>query len=145
MAYSKVIFNGTTLMDVTQDTVESNTLLDGETATASNGVQIVGSAQIGTGWTEETVTSGGAVITAIDPYVMYHFTGAITSLTITMNSPSTGQLAHYHFDFLSGSTAPTFTMPQSVVMPDNFTVEANKKYEVDLLNNYGAVITWTTS
>lgn len=42
MAYSKITLNGTTLMDVTQDTVDEDTLLEGETATKANGVRTTG-------------------------------------------------------------------------------------------------------
>ena len=92
---------------------------------------------------EVTVSTAGAVTQALDAGKIYHFTGALTSLTITLNA-TTG-LAQYHFDFLSGSTAPTLTMPGTVTMPDSFAVEASKRYEVDVLNNYGAVISWATS
>lgn len=48
MAYSKVILNGTTIMDVTQDTVNASNLLSGETATRKDGVSIIGEATGGT-------------------------------------------------------------------------------------------------
>lgn len=92
--------------------------------------------------TEVSVSTAGAVTQALDAGKLYHFTGALTSLTITLNAPASGDLAEYHFDFNSGSTAPTLTMPNTVTMPDSFTVEANKRYEVDVLNGYGAVISW---
>lgn len=92
--------------------------------------------------TEVTNSSAGAVSVALDPEKIYHFTGALTSITPTLTSPSSGQLAHYHFDFNSGSTAPTLTLPQTVTMPSGFTVEASKHYEIDILNNYGAVMAW---
>lgn len=94
---------------------------------------------------EVTNSSTGAVSLALDPEKLYHFTGAITGLTITFNSATANQNAHYHFDFLSGATAATLTLPNTVVMPSSFTVEANKRYEVDILNNYGAVMSWATS
>ena len=94
--------------------------------------------------TEVTVSTAGAVTQALDAGKIYHFTGALTALTITLNAPASGDLAQYHFDFLSGSTAPTLTMPNTVTMPDSFTVEAGKRYEVDVLNNYGAVVSWAT-
>lgn len=94
--------------------------------------------------TEVTVSTAGAVTQALDSGKIYHFTGALTSLTITLNAVASG-VAQYHFDFLSGSTAPTLTMPNTVTMPDSFAVEANKRYEVDVLNNYGAVISWANS
>ena len=105
---------------------------------------VTGTAQTGGGWVEETISTSGAVTKALDPYTLYHFTGALTSLTITLNAPSAGEIAHYHFDFLSGSTAPTLSLPSSVTMPDSFSVEAGKRYEVDILNNFGTVVEWTS-
>ena len=96
-------------------------------------------------WTEQTISTAGAVSQTLSPFVIYHFTGAVTSLTITLGVPESGQLAHYHFDFLSGSTAATLSLPQSVDMPDNFVVESNNRYEIDILNNYGTVVSWETS
>lgn len=93
---------------------------------------------------EVTISTAGAVTQALDAGKVYHFTGAITALTITLNAAAAG-LSHYHFDFLSGATAPTLTMPNTVTMPDSFTVEANKRYEVDILNSYGAVMAWAIS
>lgn len=93
---------------------------------------------------EVTVSDDGAVTQALDAGKIYHFTGALTSLTITLNAAS-GQPAHYHFDFDSGSTAPTVTIPNTVTMPDSQSFDANKHYEVDILNNYGVVSAWATS
>ena len=94
--------------------------------------------------TEVTVSTAGAVTQALDAGKIYHFTGALTSLTITLNAAASGQLAHYHFDFDCGSTAPTVTIPNTVTMPSG-TFDASKHYEVDILNNYGAVLSWATS
>ena len=95
--------------------------------------------------TEVTDTSTGSQTKTIDSNKIYHFTGALTALTIQLNAPATGELAWYHFDFLSGATALTLSMPQDIKMPDSFQVEANKRYEIDILNNYGAVMVWATS
>lgn len=92
--------------------------------------------------TEVTVATDGAVNQALEAGKWYHFTGALTGLTITLTAPASGELAQYHFDFTSGATAPTLTMPDSVVMPEGFSVEANKRYEVDVLNNYGVAQSW---
>ena len=94
----------------------------------------------------EVTNTAAAPSLALDPEKIYHFTGTLTSLTITaLTSPASGQLAHYHFDFNSGSTATTLTLPQTVVMPSGFTVEASMHYEIDILNNYGAVMAWANS
>ena len=75
----------------------------------------------------------------------YHFTGALTGLTITLTAPASGELAQYHFDFTSGATAPTLTLPNTVTMPEGFSVEANNRYEVDILGGYGAAQSWEVS
>ena len=95
--------------------------------------------------TEVTNTDTGALTPALDAGKIYHFTGAITSIAPTLTAAASGQVAHYHFDFLSGATAATLTLPNTVVMPSGFAVEANKRYEIDILNNYGAVMAWATS
>lgn len=95
--------------------------------------------------TEVTVATDGAVTQALDAGKIYHFTGTLTALTITLNAAASGQLAEYHFDFNCGSTAPTVTIPQTVTMPDSQTFDTSKHYEVDILNNYGVVISWGIS
>lgn len=95
--------------------------------------------------TEVTNNSTGTVTVALDAGKLYHFTGALTALTITLTAATSPEIAHYHFDFDSGSTAPTLSLPQTVVMPSGFSVEANKHYEIDILNNYGAVMAWAIS
>jgi hypothetical protein len=94
---------------------------------------------------EVTVSTAGDVTQALNAGTIYHFTGALSSLTLTLNAATTGQLAQYHFDFTTGSTAPTLTVPSTVTMPDGFDVKANKRYEVDILNGYGVVMSWTIS
>ena len=93
--------------------------------------------------TEEEVAGDGAVTQALDSGKYYRFVGTLTSLTITLNPPASGQMAWYHFDFETETTPPTLTLPTTVVMPDGFEVEGDKRYEVDILNNYGTVQSWT--
>lgn len=95
--------------------------------------------------TEETISTAGAVTQALDAGKLYHFTGALTSLTITLNAAGAGVIPQYHFDFDAGSTAPTVTIPNTVTMPSGFAVEASKHYEIDILNGYGVVASWATS
>lgn len=92
--------------------------------------------------TEVTISTAGAVTQALDAGKIYHFTGAVSSLSLTLNAAASGQIAQYHFDFESGSTAATVALT-GVTWPDgSFTPEANKRYEVDILNGYAAVMAW---
>jgi hypothetical protein len=95
--------------------------------------------------TEEiTVSTSGAVTQALDAGKIYHFTStALTSLTVTLMA--TTELPQYHFDFISPATAATLTLPSTVNLPSTLTVEANKRYEIDILNGYGVVQSWDWS
>lgn len=97
----------------------------------------------GTGCKEITITNDGIVTQSLDDGKIYHFIGNLTNLTITLNTP--WNLSHYRFDFLSGATAPTLNLPNNVIMPDDFLIENNKRYEIDIFNNYGSVMVWTNS
>lgn len=63
----------------------------------------------------------------------------MSALTITC--PATGM---YAFRFTSGSTATTLTMT-GITMPDGFTVEADKVYEINIYNGYGVAQSWSVS
>lgn len=93
-------------------------------------------------WGAEAVITDGAVSKSLSERVNCAFTGALTSLTITLGGTATG---HYHFSFFSGSTAPTLTLPSSVLTPDGFQVEANRVYEVDILNKWACIQSWDNS
>lgn len=91
---------------------------------------------------EVTVDTDGAVTQWMEANTIYHFTGNLTALTLTLRKPDAGQQAQYHLDFLSGATAPTVTIPATVTMPDGWTVEANTRYEVDILDGFGVAQSW---
>lgn len=60
MAYSKIILNGETLMDVTSDTVDAGNLLSGNTATKNSGAKITGNI---TTKSSSDLTVSGATVT----------------------------------------------------------------------------------
>ena len=91
---------------------------------------------------EITVSTAGAVTQALDPGKIYHFTGAVSSLSLTLNAAASGQLAQYHFDFESGSTAATVTLTGVTWAGGSFVPEASKRYECDILNGYGVYLSW---
>lgn len=92
---------------------------------------------------EVTFSDSGAVSKSLDAGKMYHFTGNLTSLNITLNA--TNDLSHYHFDFISGSPAVSLTLPNNIIMPSLFSIFDNARFEIDILNNYGVVTAWEIS
>ena len=92
---------------------------------------------------EVIVADDGDVVCSLDPGKIYHFTGELTSLTISLNA-SNG-LAHYLFDFNCGATAPTITLPSNVKLTGSIDFDSNRHCEVDILNDYGVVLSWVNS
>lgn len=91
---------------------------------------------------EVTISTSGAVTQALDAGTIYHFTGNLTSLTVTASNATTGK---YQFDFISGATVPTLTVPASWVMPDNFMVEPSARYSMTVENGYCSLKKWSDS
>ena len=78
----------------------------------------------------------------LQPNVLYVFP-KMANLTITLAAITYGTIANeYHFFFTSGATATVLTMPNTVVMPDGFEVEASTVYEISVLDNYALVASW---
>ena len=71
-----------------------------------------------------------AVVT-LQPNILYVFP-EMASLTVTLAEPSDTNVANeYHFFFISGATATTLTLND--VLSDAYSIEANMKYEVSIL------------
>ena len=62
--------------------------------------------------------------------------------TLTITCPAVG--GPFGFRFTSGATATTLSL-SGITMPDDFTVEANMVYEINVYEGYGLAITWSVS
>lgn len=82
MAFSKIILNGVTQMDVTQDTVAADKLLTGYTATGADGEKITGTYSGGGGASPYTL------ITSAEYTVSTSSTSTTTLATIDTGVPS---------------------------------------------------------
>ena len=67
----------------------------------------------------------------LEPNKLYVFP-EMASLTVTLAEPDNSNVANeYHFFFTSGATATTLTLND--VLSDAYSIEANMKYEVSIL------------
>lgn len=83
----------------------------------------------------------GDVSQELLPDVFYHFTGALTSLNITLGEAVGGRENEYKGQFLTGSTPPLVTFPADIVWIGGFlSIEANKNYQFSILNDIGVLV-----
>ena len=83
---------------------------------------------------------------ALSPGILYDFTQADASaLTFTFEAPAAGKAAAYHVMFKCGGTAATVTLPEGVKTPDGYVIEANRVYELSILQNMLAYQSWGAS
>lgn len=79
----------------------------------------------------EAVTGTTPTISAADNHI--YKCGEVTSLTITG-----GTTGEYIVVFTSGATPTVLNLPQALddMMPDGFSVDANTKYEINILDGW---------
>lgn len=81
----------------------------------------------------------------LEPNKLYIFPEML-SLTYTLATPEDTSIANeYHFVFQSGATATELVHPSGVSVPDGFTVEKNKVYEISILEGCLAYQSWAVS
>lgn len=80
----------------------------------------------------QEMTSSDTTVT-LEPNKLYVFP-EMASLTVTLAEPDNSNVANeYHFFFSSGATATTLTLND--VLSDAYSIEANMKYEVSIVEN----------
>jgi len=57
------------------------------------------------------------------------------TLTLTLAAGEENKLSEYMFEFTSGTTPTTLTLPESVKWIGDNTIEASKTYQVSIVNN----------
>lgn len=76
----------------------------------------------------------------IQPNKFYKF-GEVSTLNITLATiTDTTQLNEYMFEFISGSTATTLTLPNAIKWLETPSIESNKIYQCSIVNNIGVLL-----
>lgn len=77
---------------------------------------------------------------SIDPNKLYVW-GTVSSLTITLATPTDNTIVNeYMFEFTSGSTATTLSLPSTIQWQEEPQIEANMRYQVSIVNNMGLIV-----
>lgn len=78
----------------------------------------------------------------LDPNKLYVFP-EMSALTIMLYTPSDSDIVNeYHFMFDSGATPTILRVPASIMQPDAFSVDANMRYEISILDGCMAAQGW---
>lgn len=90
-----------------------------------------------------TVTGNTPTIAVAADNTIYDCTGGtITSVEVT--SYSYGVAFTLIFNAAAGASAPTLNLDSRITMPDDFTVEANRHYEINVdFKGYAVIQAWT--
>lgn len=70
-----------------------------------------------------------------------HIWGTVSSLTLSLPTDSNSYLDEFMFTFTSGSTPTTLSLPSTVKWVQDIEVEANKTYQVSIINNLAGWLT----
>ena len=140
MAYSKIILNGETLMDVTSDTVAAGSLLSGKTATKNDGTKVTGNIA---SKTASDLTASGATVTAAAGYYPSAVSKAVTTTThpnpTAAIASSTGVVTATHTQTTGYVTSGTTTGTLSLTTQAGKTVTPTESAQTAV-----ASYRWTT-
>lgn len=85
------------------------------------------------------VVESTTTVLEIQPNKFYKF-GEVSTLNITLAEiTDTSVLNEYMFEFVSGSTATTLTLPNTIKWLETPSIEANKTYQCSIVNNIGVL------
>lgn len=114
MAYSKIILNGETLMDVTSDTVDAGNLLSGKTATKNSGAKVTGN--IATKSSSDMSKSG---LTQVCAPAGFYSTNAYYTV-----SNETHAVPTINIDSATGTVNATHTLNTGYIITGNNTTNS---------------------
>ena len=122
------------------DNTDHVLLYDNQTLTDEEKLQA--RTNIGSNTLVITKTSSDTVI-ELSPNTFYVFP-EMASLSITFSDPVSLDIVNeYKFRFISGATATTLALLSTIV--GDITIEANKVYEISIVDNYLVYQSWAVS
>jgi hypothetical protein len=72
----------------------------------------------------------------------FHVWDEVASLDLSLGAKTDGVANEYLFQFTSGSTPTTLTLPDNIKFSEDLVIEANKIYQISILKGLGSVLSW---
>lgn len=74
----------------------------------------------------------------------FHVWDTVSSLTLTLGTETSGVASEYLFQFTSGGTATTLSLPSDIKWSgEDPIIEPNTIYQISILNKLGSILSWT--
>lgn len=108
------------------------------------GYNVIGAERVGSGVAMSGIRNGMRVMehdetaAVIEPGVL-HVWGEVTELSIDFAPQKPGHAGEYCVEFVSGATATVLSLPEAVQWPEDPVVEANKRYQLSVVDNVGLI------
>lgn len=139
---SGVVNLGTVITSHQDISGKQDKLVSGTNIKTVNGTSLLGSGNVEIGANTSTpIVNHGTSDTsfALTPNV-FHRWGTVSSLSLTLATPSNQTILNeYMFEFVSGSTATSLTLPSTVKWETELAIEPNKTYQVSIIENLGVI------
>jgi hypothetical protein len=146
---SGIIDLGNVVTDVSN---KQDILISGSNIKTINGTSVLGSGDIIISGSGEGSSSNGNAYQlvnhgtsdttfALTPNCL-HVWDEVGSLTLTIGDEIAGVSNEYIFQFTSDTEPTTLILPDSIKFNSDFSVEANKIYQISILNGLGTVMSW---
>lgn len=88
---------------------------------------------------------GAAILSEeILPNVFYDF-GEVSILDLSLGDATSGVMNEYIFQFTSGSTATTLTLPNGIKWTEDVVIESDKIYQISIVNGLGVMMSWANA
>lgn len=71
-----------------------------------------------------------------------HIWDEVGTLDLSLGDETAGVANEYLFEFKSGAEATTLSLPNDIKFTEDLVIEANKIYQVSILNNLASVLSW---
>lgn len=72
----------------------------------------------------------------------FHVWDEVATLDLSLSAETSGVANEYLFQFTSGSTPTTLTLPDDIKFSEDLVIEANKIYQISILKGLGSVLSW---
>lgn len=138
---SGVVDLGTVITSHQDISGKQDKLVSGTSIKTVNGTSLLGSGNISVPNTYSKVSHGTSDTTFTLTPNVFHVWGTVSALTLTLGTEISGVANEYLFEFVSGSTATTLSLPSTIkwVGGNAPEIEANTAYQISIVDNLGVI------